>query len=90
MVAGVARPDGLASQPAVIDGAVWVSLDTTPAAPGYLARLSSEQDAVDLALSPGPDFGGGAELVVAFGSVWVIDGGNDRVLRLPLAGFSHN
>ena len=59
----------------------------TPAAPGYLARLSPEQDAVDLALSPGPDFGGGGDLVVAAGSAWVIDGGNDRVLRLPLAGF---
>ena len=88
VVAGVVRPDGVASTPAVIDGAAWVSLDTTPAAPGYLARLSSERDAVDLALSPGPDFGGGGDLVVAVGSAWVIDGGNDRVLRLPLAGFT--
>ena len=88
VVAGVVRTDGVASQPAVIDGSVWVSLDTTPAVPGYIARLSAEQDAVDFAVAPGPDFGGGAELVAAFGSVWVVDGGNDRVLRLPLAGFS--
>ena len=72
---------------AVVDGATWVSVDGTPAAPGYLARLSSEPDAVDLALSPGPGFGGSGDLVVAGGSAWVIDGGNDRVLRLPLAGF---
>ena len=87
-VAGVIRPAGPASAPVVIDGAAWVSLDTRPAIPGYLARLSSEQDAVDFALSPGPDFGGGGDLVVAAGSAWVIDGGNDRILRLPLAGFS--
>jgi virginiamycin B lyase len=87
VVAGIPRPDGAASTPAVIDGAAWVSLDTTPTVPGYLARLSSEQDAVDLALSPGSDFGGGGDLVVAAGSAWVIDGGHDRVLRLPLTGF---
>jgi hypothetical protein len=72
----------------VIGGAAWVSLDTTPAVPGYLGRLSSETDAVDLGLSPGPDFGGGADLVAAADSSWVIDGGHDRILRLPLAGFS--
>ena len=88
VVAGVIRPAGPASAPVVIDGAAWVSLDTRPAAPRYLARLSSEQDAVDLALAPGPDFGGGGDLVVAAGSAWVIDGGNDRVLRLPLAAFT--
>ena len=88
VVAGIPRPDGAASAPIVIDGAAWVSLDTTPAAPGYLGRLSSERDAVDFGLSPGPDFGGGGDLVVAAGSAWVIDGGHDRILRLPLAGFS--
>ena len=76
------------SAPVVINGAAWVSVDTRPAAPRYLARLSSEQDAVDLALAPGPDFGGGGDLVVAAGSAWVIDGGNDRLLRLPLSGFT--
>ena len=86
-LAGVPRPAGPASAPVLIDGAAWVSVDTAPAVPGYLARLSSELDAVDFAVSPGPTFGGGADLVVAAGSAWVIDGGNDRVLRLPLAGF---
>ena len=88
LVAGIIRPAGPASAPIVIDGAAWVSVDTRPAQSGYLARLASEQDAVDLAVSPGPTFGGGGDLVVAAGSAWVIDGGNDRVLRLPLAGFS--
>jgi YVTN family beta-propeller protein len=88
VVAGIPRLAGAASAPLVIGGAAWVSVDTTPVVPGYLARLSSEQDAVDLGLSPGPTFGGGGDLVVAAGSAWVIDGGHDRVLRLPLAGFT--
>jgi YVTN family beta-propeller protein len=87
-VAGVIRPGGVASAPIVIDGAAWVSLDTTPAAPGYLGRLSAQLDAVDFGLSPGPTFGGGGDLVVAAGSAWVFDGGHDRVLRLPLAAFT--
>jgi len=87
VVAGVIRPAGPVSAPVVINGAAWVSVDTRPAAPRYLARLSAAQDAVDFALAPGADFGGGGDLVVAAGSAWVIDGGNDRVLRLPLSGF---
>jgi hypothetical protein len=86
--AGVVRPGGVASAPVVIDGAAWVSLDMRPAISGYIARLSAEEDAVDLGLAPSATFGGGGDLVVAAGSAWVIDGGHDRVLRLPLTGFS--
>ena len=86
LVAAVVRPDGAPSTPTVIDGAAWISVDTAPAAPGYLARLSAERDAVDLGLAPGPTFRGGGDLVVAAVLPWVIDGGS--VLRLPLAGFS--
>ncbi len=73
--------------PAVIDGAPWVSIYTRR----WQSRTSRPDlratNAVDLELAPGPTFGGGGDMVVAAGSVWVIDGGNDRVLRLPLAGF---
>ena len=48
---------------------------------------TEEGKTVDLELAPSSSFGGGGDLVVAAGSVWVIDGGNDRVLRLPLSGF---
>ena len=88
LVAGVIRPAGPASGPVVINGAAWVSLDMRPAIGAYVARLSPEQDAVDFALSPGPDFGGGGDVVVAAGSAWMFDGGHDRILRVPLAGFS--
>jgi hypothetical protein len=80
--------DGRAyNTPAIIGGAPWVSVDTSPTVPGTLARISSGTNAVDLELAPSAAFGGGGDMVVAAGSVWVIDGGNDRVLRLPLASF---
>jgi streptogramin lyase len=74
--------------PSVIDGVPWVSIYTGEGNPGRLGRISSATNAVDLELAPGPTFGGGGDLVVAAGSAWVIDGGNDRVLRLPLSGFT--
>jgi len=80
--------DGRAyNTPAVIGGAPWVSVDTSPKVPGTLARISSVTNAVDLELAPSAAFGGGGDMVVAAASVWVIDSGNDRVLRLPLTGF---
>ena len=66
----------------------WVSIYTGDGNPGRLGRISPATNAVDLELAPGPTFGGGGDLVVAAGSAWVIDGGNDRVLRLPLSGFT--
>lgn len=86
-VVAVVDLGGKAYTPAVIDGAPWVSLET-PTVPGALARVAAATNAVDLELSPGGDFGGGGDLVVAAGSAWVIDGGHDRVLRLPLAAFA--
>ena len=79
---------GHAYAPAVIGGAPWVSLDKTPTVPGSLARISAATDTVDLELVPGSDFGGGGDMVVVAGSVWVIDGGHDRILRLPLTDFA--
>lgn len=87
-VVATLEPGGLASTPAVIDGAPWISLDTRPSVPGLLARVASTTDSIDRELSPGADFGGGGDLVVAAGSVWVVDGGHDRILRLPLAAFA--
>jgi len=78
---------GRAYTPAVIAGAPWFSLDTSPSVPGSIARVASATNSVDRELSPGADFGGGGDIVVAAGSVWVVDGGHDRVLRLPLSDF---
>ena len=86
-VVATVSPGGVAFTPVVIDGAPWVSLDTNPNVPGSIARVASTTNTVDLELSPGTDFGGGEDMVIAGGSVWVIDEGHDRVLRLPLADF---
>ena len=78
---------GMAYTPALIGGAPWVSISTRVGTPASIARISAATNAVDRRLSPGADFGGGGDLVVAAGSVWAIDGGHDRVLRLPLSAF---
>ena len=80
--------NGHGYNPAVINGVPWVSIDPNPSGPGLLGRISPITNAIDLELAPGSTFGGGGDMVIAAGSVWVIDGGNDRVLRLPLTGFT--
>ncbi|HYN69304.1 MAG TPA: hypothetical protein VEX41_03735 [Candidatus Eisenbacteria bacterium] len=79
---------GHASTPVLIDGVLWVSLDLGRGVPGSLGRVASATNRIDLELSLGPSFGGGGDMVVAAGSAWVIDRGNDRVVRLSLSAFS--
>jgi streptogramin lyase len=79
---------GQGYSPAVINGASWVSIDPGPDVPGTLGRISPATNAIDLRLSPGGGFVGGSDMVVAAGSVWVIDNGNGRILRLPLSEFT--
>ena len=87
VVAGVIRPAGPVSAPVVINGAAWVSVDTRPAAPGTSPGSRPNRMPSISRWRRAPTFGGGGDLVVAAGSAWVIDGGNDRVLRLPLSWF---
>jgi hypothetical protein len=78
---------GYGYNPTLINGAPWVSVDTGDAASGRLVRIDTATNSIDRVLVPGPSFGGGGDLVVAAGSVWVVDGYNNTVLRLPLAAF---
>ncbi len=71
----------------MIAGAPWVSVDRADPDRDYVGRLDASTNLVDRALSPGPSFGGGGDTVVAAGSVWVTDGANNQVLRLPLGAF---
>lgn len=87
-VVGTVELGGHGYSPVIIGGAPWVALDMSPIVLGPIARVAPDTNAVDIELSPGPDFGGGGDIVVAAGSAWVIDDGNDRVLRLPLAAFA--
>jgi hypothetical protein len=86
-VAALVHLPGNAYAPAVIDGALWVSVATNPGMPGVIDRIAPATNTVDGEWSPGGDFGGGGDIVVASGSVWVIDLGHDRVLRFPVSAF---
>ena len=74
-------------KPTLIGDAPWISVDPGSAGAGFLARVSPETNTIDRVLIPGSTFGGGGDIVVAAGSVWVADGYDNVVLRLPLAQF---
>jgi YVTN family beta-propeller protein len=50
-----------------------------------LVRLDPVGHGIDRGIVPGTGFSGGGDVVVAAGSLWVIDGAANRILRLPLA-----
>ena len=74
--------------PTLIDGAPWVSVDTGGSDTGMLVRIDPATNTIDRVLVPGTAFGGGGDIVVLAGSVWVVDGYNNAVLRLPMAAFA--
>ena len=78
---------GYAYNPTLIDDAPWVSVDRGSADLGLLVRIDPATNSIDRVLAPGPTFGGGGDIVVADGSVWVSDGWHNAVLRLPLSAF---
>jgi hypothetical protein len=83
----VVEVGGYAFNPTLIGDAPWLSVDRGSADLGLLVRINPATNSIDRVLSPGPAFGGGGDIVVADGSVWVSDGWNGNVLRLPLAAF---
>lgn len=78
---------GFAYNPTLIDGAPWVSVDNGNERSGMLVRINPATNRVDRVLLPPAPFGGGGDIVLAAGSVWVVDGWNNVVLRLPLSAF---
>ena len=78
---------GFGYNPTLIDDVPWVSVDTGAADSGFLARIDPATNTIDRVLVPGPSFGGGGDIVLAGGSVWVVDGYNNTVLRLPFSAF---
>ena len=61
----------------------WIS-----ATEGQIVRLDPIRHAVDRVVAPGLGFAsGGGDVVVAAGSMWVMDWAANRVLRLPIAAF---
>ena len=86
-VIGTRKLGAFEGGPTLINGARWYSVDTGNAKSGTLVRVDAATNAIDRVLKPGTSFGGGGQLIVAAGSVWVVDGYNYAVLRLPLAAF---
>jgi streptogramin lyase len=79
--------EGNGYNPTVINGYVWVSVDGGDAESGKLVRIDPATNLIDRVLVPSTTFGGGGDIVVAAGSVWVVDGYHNTVIRLPLSAF---
>jgi streptogramin lyase len=78
---------GFGYNPTLIGDAPWVSVDTGNATTGMLVRVDPATNTIDRVVVPGTTFGGGGDIVVADGSVWVVDGYNNMIIRLKLADF---
>jgi virginiamycin B lyase len=79
---------GFGYNPTLMDGIPWISVNTGDATTGFIVRINPATNTIDRVLRPGSSFGGGGDIVVAFGSVWVVDGYYNSVLRLPQAAFA--
>jgi len=67
---------------ALVDDRAWISPEG-----GQLVRLDPVGHVVDRVIAPGAGFSGGGDVVVAAGSLWVLDGVAGRLLRLPMDAF---
>ena len=79
---------GHGHNPTTINDSVWVSVDGGTADSGKLVRIDAATNTIDRVLVPSIEFGGGGDIVVAGGSVWVVDGYHDAVIGLPLSAFA--
>lgn len=72
---------GRAYTMALVAGAPW----TWPTG-GVLVRIDPAANAIDRAIAPGSRYGPeGGDVLVAAGSIWLTDGSNNQVIRLPLS-----
>ena len=78
---------GGGASPRIVNGAPWISVDRGADSASIL-RIDPATNQFDRVLSPGDGFLGGGAMVVADGSLWIMDGANNRVLRLPLSAFA--
>ncbi|MBI2764096.1 MAG: hypothetical protein HYX54_10215 [Chloroflexi bacterium] len=68
---------------ALVAGAPW----TWPEG-GLVVRIDPTTNAIDRVVAPGSLYGGGGgDVAVAAGSLWVVDSANKQVIRLPLSAF---
>jgi YVTN family beta-propeller protein len=73
--------------PTLINGAPWISVERIGTNPAGIFRIDQATNQIDRVLSLGTAFTGGGDMALAAGSLWVVDGANDAVIRLPLSAF---
>jgi virginiamycin B lyase len=81
--AAVANVDlgGHAYTVALVSGAPWTAPEGR-----LVVRINPATNAIDRLVGPGSRYGGGGgDVVVASGSLWVVDSANNQVIRLPLS-----
>jgi streptogramin lyase len=74
--------------PALINGFVWISVDGGDAESGRLVRIEPVTNTIDRVLVPSTSFGGGGDIAVAAGKVWVVDPYHNTVIGLPTSVFA--
>jgi YVTN family beta-propeller protein len=96
---GEAKLRGVGFFAAAVEDAPWISINRLDADTNLIAHIDPATNQVDRVLSPGASFAGDGDIVVAGGSVWVVDGSNlaanrtggkgtnNLVLRLPMSAF---
>jgi hypothetical protein len=72
----------------MIGGAPWTPVDRGHADDGQIVRVNPATNRIDRVVVTGSTFGGGGDMVVLGDSVWILDGYNNQVLRLPLSAFA--
>lgn len=85
--AGSVEVPGNGCASTLINSAPWVSVEPRGGGgQGSIVRIDAATNEVDRVLSPDVALSGyGEHMLVAGGSVWVLDYTNNQVLRLPLS-----
>ena len=74
--------------PTLINGFVWMSVDGGDAESGRLVRIEPTTNTIDRVVVPSTSFGGGGDIAVAGGKVWVVDAYHNTVIGLPMSAFA--
>jgi virginiamycin B lyase len=87
-VVGTIDLGGNGEDPITVNGIPWLTVESVSLGPTRLVRIDPGTNTIDRVVSLGDHFRG-SNMVVAAGSVWVIDYSVGDIVRLPLAAFSH-
>ena len=85
-VVAILNMGGRGNAPMYVNGDPWISVDRG-VDPASIVRIDPATNQFDRVLSPGEGFRGGGDMAIAASSMWILDGANDRILRLPLSAF---